>query len=89
MPKKYNYYASRRFIKNWSKLDFKVKKEIVKIIDQFLENPYLPILKTHKLTGKLKKHWSFSVSYKLRIMFRFADKNTVEFIDIGGHGIYK
>lgn len=89
MPKKYSYVASKKFVKNWSKLNSKTKSETVEKIDIFLQDPYLPTLKTHKLTGKLKDFWSFSISHHLRIMFRFAEKNTVEFIDIGGHEIYK
>jgi len=49
----------------------------------------MPALKTHKLSGKLQEYWSFSIDYHLRIMFRFVDKQTVEFIDIGTHEIYK
>lgn len=89
MPKKYSYTVSKRFVKNWSKLDLKIKNKIVGKIDIFLGDPYLPSLKTHKLTGKLKDFWSFSVSYQLRILFRFCQDNIIEFIDIGGHEIYK
>jgi len=89
MPKKYSYLASKKFVKNWSKLNPKTKNETVKKIDIFLEDPYLPTLKTHKLTGKLKDYWSFSISYNLRILFRFYKEDAVEFIDIGGHEIYK
>jgi addiction module RelE/StbE family toxin len=89
MSQRYSYVVSRRFLKNWSKLDVRTKKETVRKIDIFLENPYFPSLKTHKLSGKLKDCWSFSVSHNLRIMFRFGGGKTVEFIDIGSHQIYK
>jgi len=88
MLQKYSYTVSKRFVKNWSKLNPKTKKETVEKIDIFLKDPYSPTLKTHKLTGKLKDYWSFSVSYNLRVMFKFG-KNVVEFIDIGSHEIYK
>lgn len=89
MSSKYSYIASKRFVKTWSKLNLKTKKEIIKKIDLFLEDPYSSILKTHKLTGKLKDYWSFSASYKLRILFKFEKENIVGFIDIGTHDIYK
>jgi len=89
MAEEYSYLASRRFVKNWSRLSLKTKNKTVEKIDLFLKDPYLPALKTHKLTGKLKNYWSFSVSYNRRIMFRFAGSKMVEFIDIGGHEIYK
>ena len=76
-------------MKNWAKLNFKTKEETVKKIDVFLENPFTSSLKTHKLTGILKDYWSFSVSFNLRILFKFAQKNTIEFIDIGTHDLYR
>lgn len=37
------------------------RKKIEKAIIKFINNPFNPSLKTHKLTGKLKSYWSFSV----------------------------
>jgi mRNA-degrading endonuclease YafQ of YafQ-DinJ toxin-antitoxin module len=43
-------------------------------------------LKTHKLQGKLKELWSYSVEYDLRILFYFTDEGRrVVFVDIGKH----
>ena len=89
MAAKYLYLVSRKFVQKWSKLNFKTKNKTTEKIDIFLRNPYMPALKTHKLSGKLQEYWSFSIDYHLRIMFRFVDKQTVEFIDIGTHEIYK
>jgi len=89
MAAKYSYLVSRKFVQKWSKLNSKTKKKTTEKIDIFLRNPYMTALKTHKLSGKLQEYWSFSIDYHLRIMFRFIDKQTVEFIDIGTHEIYK
>lgn len=52
----------------------------------FIQDPFHASLKTHKLSGKLKDLWSFSVEYDLRIIFYFEDKNSkAVFIDIGSH----
>lgn len=67
----------------------KERLKIIKKINLFLTDPFSPSLKTHKLSGKLKDYWSFSLTYQERVMFRFRSKGTVEFIDIGGHEIYK
>lgn len=67
----------------------KERSQVIKKISLFLANPYSSSLKTHKLSGKLNGYWSFSVTHSTRILFRFGQKNTVEFIDIGGHEIYK
>lgn len=55
----------------------------------FRNNPFNPKLKTHKLKGRLKEYWAFSISYSDRILFRFLDKGRVFFIDIGDHSIYE
>lgn len=78
-----------RFSKKLNKYSSKGQKTIIDKIKIFWEKPFSPTLKTHKLTGKLKDFWSFSVSYNLRVMFIFSKKNVVEFIDIGSHEIYK
>jgi addiction module RelE/StbE family toxin len=53
--------------------------------EAFKNNPFEPQLKSHKLSGKLKDLWSFSVEYDLRVIFYFADKEKVVFIDLGTH----
>lgn len=51
----------------------------------FVNNPFEPILKTHKLSGKLKDLWAFSISYDQRFIFEFVDNNTIIAKDIGTH----
>jgi addiction module RelE/StbE family toxin len=54
-------------------------------VELFRNNPFDPKLRTHKLSGKLKDLWSFSIEYDLRVIFSFAEQNKVIFVDIGGH----
>jgi addiction module RelE/StbE family toxin len=54
-------------------------------VELFKNNPFDPKLRTHKLSGKLKDLWSFSIEYDLRVIFSFAEQNKVVFVDIGGH----
>jgi mRNA-degrading endonuclease YafQ of YafQ-DinJ toxin-antitoxin module len=54
-------------------------------LEQFIQKPFDPSLKTHKLSGKLKELWSFSVDYDQRILFYFTEDNKAVFIDIGNH----
>jgi mRNA-degrading endonuclease YafQ of YafQ-DinJ toxin-antitoxin module len=61
-----------------------VEKEVI-----FVKNPFNPQLKTHKLKGKLKGLWSFSVTYSFRIVFEFINDDEVIFYDIGDHKIYQ
>lgn len=54
----------------------------------FLQDPFDPRLKTHKLKGKLSEFYSFSISYHWRIVFHF-EKDAVVFDMIGTHGVYR
>jgi mRNA-degrading endonuclease YafQ of YafQ-DinJ toxin-antitoxin module len=54
-------------------------------LEQFTIDPFDPALKTHKLSGKLKELWSFSVDYDERVLFYFTEDNKAVFVDIGSH----
>jgi len=54
-------------------------------LEQFIVDPFDPSLKTHKLSGKLKEFWSFSVGYDERVLFYFTENEKVVFVDIGSH----
>jgi addiction module RelE/StbE family toxin len=54
-------------------------------LERFRDNPFDPSLKTHKLSGKLKDLWIFSVDRDCRIIFYFTDDQKVVFVDIGSH----
>ncbi|MDQ3252325.1 MAG: type II toxin-antitoxin system mRNA interferase toxin, RelE/StbE family [Acidobacteriota bacterium] len=54
-------------------------------IELFKNNPFEPKLRTHKLSGKLKDLWSFSIEYDLRVIFSFAEQGKVIFVDVGSH----
>ncbi|MGI8884837.1 MAG: type II toxin-antitoxin system RelE/ParE family toxin [Pyrinomonadaceae bacterium] len=54
-------------------------------IELFKDDPFDPQLKTHKLSGKLKDLWSFTLEYDLRVIFAFADGKKVALVDIGNH----
>lgn len=55
-----------------------------KKMDIFISDPFDPGLRTHKLSGKLKDMWSFSVTYDVRVIFYFEEDRVV-FVDIGSH----
>ena len=71
------------------KKKIKRNKELEKLFWEklkiLIENPFTPQLKTHKLSGKLRNLWSFSLEYDLRVLFFFAEENKVVLVDIGTH----
>lgn len=44
-------------------------------LELFINDPFHPQLRTHKLSGNLKDLWSFSIEYDLRVVFHFTDAN--------------
>lgn len=81
-------YYSSKFAKEYKRLPKRIKLLAEKKEKSFRKDPFDPQLKTHKLTGRLKEFWSFSIDYNYRIIFEFRNKNTVWFHSVGTHGIY-
>lgn len=83
-----NVYYSSHFRKSLKKHRAS-RRTITAKIELFLQEPFHPSLKTHKLSGKLEGFWSFSISYHLRLLFEFIDEESVGLVDVGTHGIYR
>ena len=82
-------FYSSKFEREYRKLPEDIKK-IAEIKERiFRKNPFDPQLNTHKLGGRLKSFLAFSINQKYRIIFEFADQNTVWFHSIGDHTIYR
>lgn len=67
-----------------------LKSKIESKLRLLADDPYNPILRTHKLKGKLSGAWACSVEYDCRIVFCFEqNQETLEeeifLIDIGTH----
>ncbi len=54
-------------------------------LQEFIEDPFAPGLKTHKLTGALSGLWAFSINYDCRVIIDFISQEEVILIDIGTH----
>lgn len=80
---------SSRFEKSFSYLHPKVKQLAIKKDKLFRENPFHPSLETHKLGGKFRGTWAYSVNKDFRVHFYFLDNETVVYANIGTHEIYK
>jgi addiction module RelE/StbE family toxin len=83
-------YYHPRFRRNYKKLDPQIQAAANKQVSVFRVNPFDVRLDTHRLHGKLKGQWSFSVDKRYRIVFEFWDKkrDEVVLIDIGNHNLF-
>lgn len=77
------------FIRAYKKLPQALQEEVKEKIELFLNNPEHPYLKVHKLKGKLKDFFSFSVNYDYRIVFEYTDNHSADLLMIGNHDVYK
>lgn len=84
-----NIFYSTKFAKEYKRLPLPIKVIAEERELYFRKDPFNAKLKTHKLTGKLKGFWAFSIDRKTRIIFEFIDKNTVHFHSVGSHQIYR
>jgi len=80
---------STNFVKQFKKLTPRMQGQAVSAANLFKKEPFAQKLKTHKLSGRLKGLWAFSINYKDRIIFEFMDKGKVLFHKIGSHDIYR
>ena len=78
-----------KFIKQYNKFDFEFKQEIKEKIELFRDTKNHQSLKVHKLHGKQKNSFSFSVNYKFRIAFKHLSKQEAVFLTIGDHDVYQ
>lgn len=78
-------YASV-FLRSFGKLPVKIQDEFRRREAVFRQNPFNPLLKTHKLKGR--SDWAFLVTYEIRVIFAF-EKDIFRFLNIGDHSIYR
>lgn len=80
---------SPKFRREYKKLPKNVKLTAEKKEAVFRKNPFHASLDTHKLHGRLREFWSFSIGLKYRIVFEFGEKDVVYFHSVGDHDIYQ
>lgn len=79
---------SSKFEKEYKRLPNAIKDLAEQRENIFRENPFDCRLNTHKLKGKFKDYWFWSIDYKYRIIFYFKNREEVWFISAGDHDIY-
>lgn len=82
-------FYSSKFEREYKKLPRRIKelaeeKEVI-----FRTSAFDPRLDTHKLSGRLKDYWAFSIDNKYKVILEFAEKGIAWFHSVGNHSIYK
>ena len=65
-----------------------ISEDIKTALELLAEDAFHPLLRTHKLKGKLEGSWAWSAGYDLRILFEFVQHEGSEAIlleAIGAH----
>jgi addiction module RelE/StbE family toxin len=81
-------FYSSHFIRAMKKIDPSLKEVVAEREKIFRKDPFDPRLRTHKLTGSLASLYSFSITYKYRILFKMRTDKTIVFLNVGDHSIY-
>jgi mRNA-degrading endonuclease YafQ of YafQ-DinJ toxin-antitoxin module len=81
---------TRRFEKSFAKLSSKVQRKFIEKLEIFLENEHHSSLKTHRLKGKKKEKYAFSITDDIRAIYNKNKQNDkiiiiFTFVDIGTH----
>ena len=77
--------AFKRSYKKRIRRNEELRRRFWERMELFLESPFSPRLRTHKLSGKLEGLWAFSVDNDCRVVFEFIGEDRALLIDIGSH----
>jgi len=80
---------SRKFLRQISRLPSRIVDLAGNKEEIFKESLFDSSLETHKLHGKEKDAWAFSVTKSYRIKFIFLKDGGALFLEIGTHDIYR
>jgi len=89
MRKRIKVKYTPNFFRKLKKLESLLQEEVFEKIELFENKENHKTLKVHKLRGKIKGLYGFSVNYDTRIIFEYINNDTVLFLTIGNHYIYK
>ena len=81
-------FYTPRFVRKYGGLPTPIMQKADARIALFCKDHFTAILKTHKLHGRLRGLWAFSVDNNNRIIFEFVGKNKAYLHTVGDHSIY-
>jgi len=76
---------SSHFLRKVRKLSLMDQKKLSQKVEIFKKNPFDIRLRTHALSGRLKKYFAFSLDRSQRVIFIKPEQFTALLIDVGTH----
>lgn len=80
--------VSKQFIRQFRKLDPHLQEEVVEKLELLKDPINHQALRVHKLSGKLAGKYSFSVNYKIRVLFSYPISSEAFLLLVGDHDLY-
>ena len=82
-------HRTSRFKRSYQKLPRHVQNDFGRKIKIFLEQPFNPLLGTHKLHGRLDLYHAFCLKDGFRVLFEFQNNNVALLVNVGSHDDYQ
>lgn len=79
---------SKQFGRQFRKLDPNLKEEVIEKLELLQDPANHQALKVHKLSGRLSEKYSFSVNYKIRVIFSYPISSEILLLLVGSHDLY-
>ena len=79
---------SSRFKRSFKKLPKAIQDDLEKRLNRFVDDPFDPLLRTHKLRGNLASYFALCLRDGYRVLFVFQDRNAVLLVNVGSHDDY-
>jgi mRNA-degrading endonuclease YafQ of YafQ-DinJ toxin-antitoxin module len=76
------------FVRQLKQLPQALQEEVIEKVELFKKRNNYRQLKVHKLKGRLAGRYSFSVNYKIRIVFNYKTKEVAALLAVGSHAVY-
>lgn len=81
---------TKKFLKMFNILDHDLQDRVEEKVEQFRDKENHKALEVHKLKGKFKGPYAFSVDRKSRIAFEYGiSRQEVILLAVGSHDIYR
>lgn len=74
--------SSKQFLKEVSHLPVAQRQKLSTLLEMMKIQPNSPLLHTKLLTGELSGIYSFRIGREWRVLYRFANKHTIELIRV-------